>query len=151
MQFDFQDCLVEYASHGLRFSYPDIWEVNEETDGDDVLITVAPKETSFWLLRIMPACPPPPQVVNSCVEAFQQEYEESETSEASVQISGMPAYCTELEFVCLELTNSVGLASVRTTDFTLLVWWQGTDHELKDVRPIFDHMTRSVQIDALID
>lgn len=151
MTFDFQDCLIQYSKHGLSFSYPDIWELHEESEGTDITISLAPCATSFWTLRIMHECPPPPQVVESCVAAFKEEYDEAEESESKVIVSGMPAYSREIEFVCLELTNSVGLASVRTSDFTILVWWQGTDQELKEFRPIFDHMTRSIQIDALVD
>lgn len=99
----------------------------------------------------MPECPPPPQIVDSCISAFKEEYEDIEVSELNATLAGMPAFSRELEFVCLELTNTVGLASVRTTDFSLLVWWQGTDHELEEFRPIFDHITRSVLIDSLID
>ena len=151
MTFDFQDCLTAYAKHGLSFPYPDIWEAHEEAEGNDITISLAPCATSFWTLRIMHECPPPPQVVESCVAAFKEEYDEAEVSESKVIISGMPAFCRDLEFACLELMNSVGLASVRTSEFTILVWWQGTDLELEEFRPIFDHMTRSIQIDALID
>lgn len=151
MNFDFQDCLVNYSKHGLQFSYPDIWELHEETEGDDITVSLAPCSTSFWTLRIMPECPPPPQVVDSCIAAFKEEYEDLEVSESNIAVAGMPAFCRELEFVCLELTNTVGLASVRTTDFSILIWWQGTDHELEEFRPIFDHITRSVLIDSLID
>ena len=151
MTFDFQDCLIQYTKHGISFSYPDIWELHEEPDGNDVTISLAPCATSFWTLRIMPECPPPRQVVESCIAAFKEEYDDAEVSESNVIISEMPAFSREVEFVCMELTNSVGLASVRTTDFTILVWWQGTDHELEEFRPIFDHMTRSIQIDSLKD
>lgn len=151
MKFDFQDCLTPYSKHGIGFLYPDIWELHEETEGTDITISLAPCATSFWTLRIMHECPPPPQVVESCVEAFKEEYDEAEIAESKVIISEMPAYGRELDFICLELTNSVGLASVRTSEFTILVWWQGTDLELEEFRPIFDHMTRSIQIDALVD
>ena len=151
MNFDFQDCLVPYSQHGIQFAYPDIWELHEESEGDDITISLAPCATSFWTIRIMPECPPPPHVVESCITAFKEEYDEAEISESKVVISDMPAYARELEFVCLELTNSVGLASVRTSDFTLLIWWQGTDHELEEFCPVFDYLTRSIQIEALID
>ena len=51
----------------------------------------------------------------------------------------------------MDLMNSVGLRSVRTVDFTLLVWWQSTQLELEDNEVVFEHMTRSVQIDSMLD
>lgn len=151
MDLDFQDCLVMYQKHGVRFLYPDIWELQEQQDDGDVIVTVSSSETCFWTLRILTQCPPPPQVVESCVTAFEEEYDEIEVEKSVCHVAEMPAYSRELEFFCMELMNSVGLHSVRMTDFTLLIWWQGTHHELSECRPLIDHMTRSVQADALID
>lgn len=148
---DFQDCLVSYSNHGVSFSYPDIWEVEEQVDGEDIIVTVSSVGTCFWTLRILHGCPPPPQVVDSCVEAFQEEYEDLEVTTTKRKLAEMPAYSRNLQFVCLELTNTVGLSSVRTTDFTLLIWWQGTDHELEESQLMLDHMTDSVRAITLID
>ncbi|APZ91455.1 hypothetical protein [Fuerstiella marisgermanici] len=150
MGIDFQDCLVAYRRHGIRFEYPDIWEITEEAEGGDVLITVASSETCFWTLRILPGCPLPPHVVESCVEAFQDEYDDVEVEEPDASLAGLPACSRNLTFFCLELMNSVGLSSVRTMNFTLLAWWQGTHHELSEAQPMIDHMTNSVRIDSLI-
>jgi hypothetical protein len=136
MTIDFQDCLASYSKHGVQFSYPDIWEIDERMEGTDVIVH---------------GCPPPPQAVDSCVEAFQEEYEDLEVTTTECKVAEMPAYSRNLQFICLELTNTVGLCSVRTTDFTLLIWWQGTDHELEEAQPMIDHMTRSVRAVSLID
>ena len=151
MEIDIQNCLVSYSKHGVQFTYPDIWEIDEQTEDDDVLITVSSTGTAFWTLRMLPSCPPPPQVVESCVEAFREEYEDVEVEQIECRLAEMPAYSRDLEFFCLELMNAVGLRSVRTSEFTLLVWWQGTDHELEECRPILDHMTHSVRADSLLD
>lgn len=151
MTIEYRDCLVPYANHGVAFSYPDIWEIEEEMDGTDVVITVSAVGTCFWTLRILHGSPPPPQAVESCVAAFKEEYEDIEVSEPDCAMAEMPAYSRDLEFVCMELTNTAGLRSVRTTEFTLLVWWQGTDHELEECRAMFDHMTDSLRAITLID
>lgn len=151
MTIDFQDCLASYSKHGVQFSYPDIWEIDERMEGTDVIVTVSSVGTCFWTLRILHGCPPPPQAVDSCVEAFQEEYEDMEVTTTECKVAEMPAYSRNLQFICLELTNTVGLCSVRTTDFTLLIWWQGTDHELEEAQPMIDHMTRSVRAVSLID
>lgn len=151
MTIDFQKCLVPYSNHGVQFSYPDIWEIEEETDGTDIVITVSTVGTCFWTLRLLPGCPPPPQAVQSCVEAFREEYDDLEVNEPDCAVAEMPAYSRDLEFVYMELTNTVGLRSVRTTEFTLLIWWQGTDHELAECREMLDHMSNSIRAVTLID
>lgn len=143
---DIGDCLAHYHNFGVEFIYPDVWEVDEQQADGDIVITVSSSETCFWTLRIMPACPMPPQVVSSCVEAFEDEYDEVEISPADCELAGMPAYSRDLDFFCMELMNSVGLRSVRAAGFSLLVWWQGTHHELEDNRRVFDQMTLSVRI-----
>ncbi|MEZ6062771.1 MAG: hypothetical protein R3C19_20700 [Planctomycetaceae bacterium] len=144
------DCLATYRNHGVQFDYPDVWTLDEQCDGD-VMITVSTEGTCFWALRILPACPSPPDVVNSCVEGFRQEYGDVEVTESDCRLAEMPAFSRELSFECLELLNSAGLHSVRTSEFTLLVWWQGTDHELQPIRRVFDGMTASVRALALLD
>lgn len=145
------DVLATWQGEGVRFDYPDIWELDEQRDGDDVIVTVSTEGTCFWTLRILPGCPPPPDVVESCIEGYRQEYGEIESSETECRVAEMPAWSRELSFECLELLNTAGLHSVRTSDFTLLVWWQGTDHELQPLRRVFEGMTGSVRALALLD
>ena len=151
MSIDFQDCLVRYKKHGILFEYPDIWEIDEQSDGEDILISVASSDTCFWTLRIMPSCPPPPQVVTSCVKAFEEEYEDTEVESCEAKLAGMPSVARDLTFFCMDLMTNVGLRSVRTSEFTLLVWWQGTHHELTESQPVLEHMTRSLQSEQLLD
>ncbi|MDG1895009.1 MAG: hypothetical protein P8J37_08875 [Fuerstiella sp.] len=151
MNLDIGDCIVPYNNHGVVFLYPDIWQVEEETDGQDVIITVSSTGTCFWTLRILPASPAPPQTVESCVTAFQEEYEDAEVEQVDTVLAEMPAYSRDVSFFCMELLNTAALRSVRTSDFTLLVWWQATSHELDELRSVLDQMTESVRATALMD
>jgi hypothetical protein len=47
--------------------------------------------------------------------------------------------------------NTASMQSVRTNDFTLLVLWQGADHELEEYRSLLESMTDSVRADSLQD
>jgi hypothetical protein len=146
MSLNDASCLVPYDGHGITFEYPGYWELSEEIDDTDVLITVSADNSCFWALRILHGCPRPDEVVNSCIEAFKEEYDDPEVTESGGVLAEMPAFCREVEFSCFELLNSVALCSVRSSSMTLLVWWQGTDHELESIRPILDRMTQSVRI-----
>lgn len=140
--------MLVYDNHGVRFAYPDIWEIEELNDDGDIVITVSSENTCFWTLRLLPGCPSPTQVVDSCVQGFQEEYPEAEVEACEAQLAEMPAAARDLEFFCMELLNSAVLRCVRTSDFSVLVWWQGTSHELQETRPILDMMTASVRISA---
>ncbi|HIF00535.1 MAG TPA: hypothetical protein EYG03_13585 [Planctomycetes bacterium] len=151
MNIDFHDCLVPYNNHGVMFLYPDIWQLDEETDGEGVIITVSAPGPRFWTLRILLSSPAPPQAVESCVAAFQDEYEDAEVENVSTMLAEMPACARDVTFFCMELLNTAALRSVRTSDFTLLVWWQATSNELDELRPMLDEMTESVRATALMD
>ncbi len=146
MSFDIAACLVPYERHGVTFEYPGSWELTEENDDADVLITVAADNSCFWALRILHGCPRPDEVVNSCVEAFKEEYDDPEITESGGVLAEMPAFCREVEFTCFELLNSAAFSSVRSSKMTLLAWWQGTDHELEFTRPILERINQSVRI-----
>lgn len=152
MPLDVSACLNFYRSHGIQFAYPDIWELQEESDGDgDITVTVSTDGTCFWAIRILSTAPGPRDVVSSCVEAFREEYEDLDEYPHSESLAEQPAYGRMLEFSCLELINTVSLSCVRTGSFSLLVWWQGTDHELEEIRPVFQQMTQSVRVSNLLD
>jgi hypothetical protein len=146
-----ESSLQPFQKYGVQFLYPDIWELEETADDNNVIVTVSSEGTCFWAIHILGDCPPPPQAVESCIEAFMEEYEDAEASVANARLADMPAYARDLNFSCYELMNTASLQSVRTTDFTLLVLWQGTDHELSEYRHILEFMTSSVRAESLID
>ena len=149
MAFETSEYLSRYEGHGVQFDYPGFWELNEEADGNDVLLTVAADGACFWALRILRDCPRAEDVMVSCVETFQVEYDDAEVEVINGVLAMMPAVCRELEFSCFELLNTVSLSCVRATDMSLLAWWQATDHELADVRPVFEQISQSVRILSL--
>lgn len=146
MMDDGADCLGLYEGNGVTFRYPAYWELTEEDQDGDVVINVAVDDSCFWLLRILPECPPPAEVIRSCLQVLEEDSDEMEVQKVQGKLAGMPADCRELSFSCFELLNTAAFRSVRTMESTLLVWWQCTDHESEDVRPIFEQMTQSVRI-----
>lgn len=144
---DFQDCLTAYNQNGVSFEYPDIWELKEDCDGDDIVLTVSCDESCFWTLRLLGSCPPPPEVIESCVSAYTEEYDDVEVTSPDAKLSGLPAVCRELEFFCVDLPVTVCLSSIRSRDFTALVWWQASAQDLATARPMIDHISRSVQFE----
>ncbi len=146
MVFESSECLTRYEGHGVQFDYPGFWELTEEQDGEDVLLTVSADGSCFWALRILRECPRAEEIVNSCIEAFQEEYDDTEVMDVRGTLALMPAVCREVQFSCFELLNSVGLSGVRAADMSLLAWWQATDHEISDVRSVFEQISQSVRI-----
>lgn len=55
MQVSDDDILAEYNSNSLRFLYPAAWELREEEDQADTVITITADDSCFCILRVMPA------------------------------------------------------------------------------------------------
>lgn len=151
MSFEFQDVLVPYRKNGVYFEYPDIWELTEQVVDNDTVISVSASETCFWLLRIVSDCSPPPQVVEACMSAFREEYDDLEEDTPDTSLAEMPAAAADATFFCMDMMNSIGLRSVRTMDFTLLLWWQSTHLELEENQDALQHMSQSVRLESMLD
>lgn len=134
-----------YHSHGIRFNYPDLWELSEQRGDNETTITVESPDTSFWSLSIFYGGTSPDEVLETAVSALQAAYEEVDVYSSNARIGEHEGAARDVEFVCYELINSAFLRAFETDDFTALVYYQGTDHELVESRPILEAITASLR------
>ena len=107
MNHPIEASLVQFQNHGVHFCYPDVWQLEEVgSDDDDILITVSGDGTCFWSIHILSNSPPPPQVIESCVAAFTDEYEDADATVSERLLAEMPAYARDVEFSCYDLMNT---------------------------------------------
>lgn len=142
----YDDSIVSFANYGIRFAYPDVWNLEEESDGPDKLITISSSDTCFWMTRIMPSCPAPQDVVESCLQGF-EEYDDLEQTTPAARLAGMPATARDLTFFCFDMPTYAGLRCVRITDFSVLVWWQAVQSDWDELGPQLARVTASFEID----
>ncbi|RMG41925.1 MAG: hypothetical protein D6725_00605 [Planctomycetota bacterium] len=136
-----------YDRHGIRFSYPEQWELTEERQPEQITIGVSNAETTSWNLCLLAHRPPPRQVLSAAADAFRDEFSElDEYDVAADTIGGHRAIGKDLEFFCLELLNSASLRVFQTEHYTVLLWWQGTDTELESTRSILEAITDSLRV-----
>ena len=134
-----------YSSHGVQFRYPGPWELSEESAGDEISITVASPETSFWSLTLIHNRPSPEDVIQSAVAVLREEYDELDDYSSRDTLCGRDTVACDLEFVCLELLNSAYLRAFRTDNFSALVYYQGTDQELADTLPVLEAISATLE------
>ena len=136
-----------YDDDGVRFAYPESWElIREETEGG-VTLTVNGDGTSFWTLALYPSSmSSATDMIESAVAAYREEYQESDVYPVEGALCGFPCEGRDVEFVCLELINTVSLRAFETPGFTAMVLFQGTDHELRETRPVLEAITRSLSL-----
>jgi len=133
-----------YEGHGIRFRYPAYWELTEQEDDEAISITVASPETSFWSISLFREGPTPQQVLDSAVEAFQEEYAEADVYPSTGRIGDRGGVARDVDFVCFELINSAFIRSFQTEHFTVLVLYQGFDAELETTRLLLEAISASL-------
>lgn len=136
-----------YQKFGIRFLFPGDWEIAEQQDDDEVSITVSSPGTSFWSVTLDFAGHPPEQLIESACTAFREEYDDLDIYQADATLCGRETIARDIDFVCLELTNSAFLRAFRTARFTVLVLYQETDHLLDEMRPVLEDISRSLNCD----
>jgi hypothetical protein len=133
-----------YDRHGIRFRYPAYWEVTEQDDDEATSITVASPDTSFWSISLFKDGPSPQQLVDSAIEAFQEEYAEVDVYPSTARTGERAGVARDVDFVCFELINSAFLRSFQTEGYTVLVLYQGFDGELEMTRPLLEAISASL-------
>lgn len=136
-----------YDRHGVTFQYPGDWEVSEQDQGDECLVTVSGPGTSFWSVGLFRDRPTPDLVLETALAAFKDEYPDLDSYDVEDEILDQPTSGLDLEFFCLELVNTARLRSFLAREFTVLILYQADDTELESSDPIFEEMTRSLQCD----
>lgn len=140
--------LETFSGHGVRFEYPGCWEVEEQTVDDGVTLSIATGDTSFWSLTLLRDRPQVSNVLDTALQAFEDEYDQVEATPVSADIHGRTASGFDLEFVALELINSAAVRAFRTGRFTAFVLYQGFDREFEDLRAHLEAITASVQSES---
>lgn len=136
-----------YCHYGVQFHYPSDWELTEQKTYENVTITAASAETSFWSLMLLFDRPDPELVIEKAVDAFRDEYSEIDVYPATSELCHRPTEARDVEFVCLEMLNSAFLRAFQTEKFTAFVLYQATDRELEETRGTLEAIEASLQYD----
>lgn len=139
--------LRDYHRNGVRFQFPSNWELSEQATDDETTISVQSEGTSFWTLALLKSRPDPDQVLDTVVDMFEEDYEDVDVTAGVGSLGGLPALTREIDFVCYDLVNSASLRVCQTSEMTVMVLHQGTDHELVATGDQLRAMTASLQCD----
>ncbi len=137
-----------FTGLGLRFRYPEDWELSEELGEDEACITVNSPSTAFWSVTVIRERPEPLDVIRAVVQAYEEEYDELDLIESEVEVAMRQVQAIEIDFVCLELTNTAHVRAFQTDVSTILVLYQLNDNELDSLEPVLDQITSSLICDT---
>ncbi len=75
---------------------------------------------------------------------MRQEYDELDAEPLDELVGDQEIVGCEMNFYCLDLTNTAVARSFSTPDATYLLFCQADDRELAEVGPVFEAMTLSL-------
>ena len=135
---------MHFARYGLAFDYPDNWSVDTtDSAGGRAAVTVYSPEGAFWSVSAHAPGGDPAELSQAVVGQMREEYHDLDSEAASASVSGrtLPGY--DLNFYCLDLTNTAAVRTLETPDTIYLFFCQAEDREWDRVAHVFDAMTAS--------
>jgi hypothetical protein len=136
-----------YDKLGLQFQYPDNWTVDEgESQETRSSVTVYSPEGGFWSITVHPQADEPAELAGAAVAAMREVYEQLDAEPEISVIAGHEAEGFEMNFYCLDLTNTAVVQSFRGPRATYVVFWQAEDREYARISPVFAAMVQSFRV-----
>lgn len=129
---------------GLQFDHPDNWVVDtDDAEGRFATATVYAPGGAFWSVSGHAAGGDPRELAAAVVSQMKQEYQELDAEPAEDELAGRRLPGFDLNFYCLDLTNTAQVRTVTTPEAIYLILCQAEDREWAVVSPVFAAITTS--------
>ena len=142
------DLMAVYEEHGVRFEYPDGWELSHEHHDEDFTVTVESGGTAFWMLSVLSGRPVAEDVIEAALDSFRSEYEPVDVYESDDSICMLPTVAKDVDFYELEMVNRASLRVCETDSTTIFVLSQMADTEREEVGPLLKVISDSLMCDS---
>lgn len=135
---------MHFNRFGLSFDHPDNWTV-ETDDAEEryAAVTVYSPGGAFWSISGHAAGGDASLLASAVVDQMRDEYQELDCEPGEWAVWGHTLPGFDLNFYCLDLTNTAQIRTLTTPDAIYLILCQADDREWDAVAPVFDAMTTS--------
>jgi len=136
---------VVFDKLGICFTYPDNWKLDEtEAVKGAAAVTVFSPGGSFWSISLHAAETEPEELVATAVKALRETYVDLDVDTVTEQIGQHELAGADVNFICLDLTNTALVRSFAGKRFNGLILAQADDREFVQIEPVFRAMTFSL-------
>jgi hypothetical protein len=134
-----------YDKSGIHFLYPENWALDEQEGADgEILVTLTSPADGLWMLMIAPGHLDPRALSRTAMQTIKQDYEDFEAEPASETIAGTELVGFDINFYCLDLTNTALVRGFRTRDASCVIVCQAEDRDYASLAPVFRAITTSL-------
>jgi len=136
---------AKFDGLGIQFQYPENWTLDES---DALLgrksITVYSPGGAFWSVTIHSGTADPDKLAKAIVDAMKQEYDGLESEKVSETVGDHDLIGYDLNFYCLDLTNTAQVRSLHMANTTYIIFCQADDAEFEKINRVFQAMSISL-------
>jgi hypothetical protein len=133
-----------FDKFGIRFQYPENWILEDEESARDQVVTVYSPGGAFWTLMLRPASTDPAEMASAVVDELDKEYEDFESETTSERIGDVDTIGYDVNFICLDLTNTALIRAWSDERHTFLLMCQAEDRDFEQLQNVFRAMTVSL-------
>jgi hypothetical protein len=135
---------MRFNRFGLAFDYPENWSVDTDDARDRyATVTVYSPEGGFWSVSGHAAGGDPNELSRAVVGQMRKEYQDLDSEAVADKVAGHPLTGFDLNFYCLDLTNTAQVRTLETSDAIYLLLCQAEDREWERISPVFAAITAS--------
>lgn len=135
---------MHFNRFGLAFDYPDNWSVDTADSADRyATVTVYAPGGGFWSVSGHAPGHDPRQLSAAVVAQMKKEYQDLDSEPASDEVGGRTLSGFDMNFYCLDLTNTAQVRTLETPGAVYLIFSQAEDREWDEIAPVFAAMTTS--------
>jgi hypothetical protein len=130
---------------GIRFLYPENWTLDEqEAMAGENAVTIYSPEGAFWSVMLHPRAVDPHELTLAALDAMKAEFTDFEAEPAHETIEGIELAGFDMNFYCLDLTNTALVRGCRLSDATCVILYQAEDRDFATIEPVFRAITISL-------
>jgi hypothetical protein len=138
---------AKFDDGGIRFLYPENWQLEREDSDEGWTVTVQSPDTAFLLISVNAELPSTEDVLAATLRALQADYEDLEFDERVDSVAGQPAVGHDMRFTSLDLTNTCWTRCFYSAAGTVLVLCQCNDLESEVNEPVLRAICASLEVD----
>lgn len=119
-----------FSRAGIRFQYPETWELETDETDDGWTASVYSPATAFFVLSYHPDEDDPARLADAALSVMRENYPDLESEMKVETLAGMPSVGHDVDFFALDLTNTCWIRGFAVDAGSVLLMCQCTDLEL---------------------
>jgi len=139
--------VAQFEESGIRFKYPENWQLEREESEGGWTVSVQSPETAFFLLCLREDMPETNEVADTALAALREDYPDLEADGCVDTLAGQPAIGHDIRFFSLDLTNTCWIRSFYSAQGTVLLMFQFNDLEIEKNEPVLRAMCASLELE----